>query len=110
VNQRCARCRRPLTEDERFYYEIHCEACERIFMDAMDGCRTAPCQSRGGSAIEVCVNTVTGMVGSWVIAYFCMKLIPDRATAAAVTVAGCTVWSLVRGYCIRRYFTRTEYA
>ncbi|MNK29181.1 hypothetical protein D3C87_475710 [compost metagenome] len=61
-------------------------------------------QTRRQSAVEVVTNTAAGMLGSWVIAYATMSAISDRATAAAVTVAGCTVWSLARGYWIRRRF------
>lgn len=63
-------------------------------------------QSRRQSAVEVVTNTAAGMAGSWVIAYVTMSVVQDRSTAAAVTVAGCTVWSLVRGYFIRRRFER----
>lgn len=61
-------------------------------------------QTRRQSIIEVTTNTAIGMVGSWLITYAGMTLIADRATAATVTVIGCTVWSLVRGYWIRRRF------
>lgn len=61
-------------------------------------------QTRRQSIIEVTTNTAIGMVGSWLITYACMTLIADRTTAATVTVIGCTVWSLVRGYWIRRRF------
>lgn len=65
-------------------------------------------QTRRQSVIEVITNTFVGMAGSWVIAYLTLLAIQDRAMAATVTVLGCTVWSLMRGYWIRRRFTRLE--
>lgn len=58
--------------------------------------------------IEVGTNTVVGMAGSWAISYTCIVTIKDHALAAAAAVAGCTIWSLVRGYWIRRRFARLE--
>lgn len=61
-------------------------------------------QSRKQSCIEVATGTGIGMVGSWLISfasYACIESLPLATTAAT---AGCTVWSLVRGYCVRRYF------
>lgn len=63
-------------------------------------------QTRLHSAAEVVTNTATGFIGSWVIAFFVMTTFEDRATAATITVLGCTVWSLVRGWTIRRAFNR----
>ncbi len=60
------------------------------------------------SAFEVGTNTVLGLVGSWFICYASMVLFSDRGAAAAAAVAGCTVWSLVRGYALRRYFERRQ--
>lgn len=54
-------------------------------------------QTRRQSVIEVCTNTAAGMAGSWLITYITMTYIKDIALAAAITVAGCTIWSLVRG-------------
>jgi hypothetical protein len=65
-------------------------------------------QSRRQSIIEVVTNTFAGTVGSWLISYVAMTLIESRAIAATVTVIGCTVWSLARGYGIRRAFNRKQ--
>jgi hypothetical protein len=65
-------------------------------------------QSRRQSMIEVGTNTAVGMAGSWVISYASIVTIDDHAMAAAVAVAGCTIWSLVRGYWIRRRFASLE--
>jgi hypothetical protein len=58
--------------------------------------------------IEVLTNTITGLVGSWMIAYAVMTAIEDRELAATITVIGCTAWSLIRGWTIRRAFNRIE--
>lgn len=67
-------------------------------------------QTRRQALLEVTTNTLVGLAGSWAITYLVMATVDDRAVAAVVTVAGCTVWSLVRGYCIRRRFGRKEAA
>lgn len=66
-------------------------------------------QTRRHSTIEVCTNTFVGLIGSWLITYACMMTIDNRAAATTVATIGCTIWSLVRGYYIRRRFARTEY-
>lgn len=65
-------------------------------------------QTRRQSVIEVCTNTAVGMAGSWLITYATMSYVKDIALAAAITVAGCTIWSLVRGYWLRRRFAALE--
>lgn len=61
-------------------------------------------QTKRQSLIETLTSTFTGMIGSWLITMACLYNITDKTTAATVTVIGCTVWSLVRGYAVRRYF------
>lgn len=70
--------------------------------------RCTEVQSRRQSAIEVVTNTFAGMVGSWLIAYSTLVFVEDRVLAATITVVGCTIWSLARGYWIRRRFARLE--
>lgn len=65
-------------------------------------------QTRRSSMIEVFTNTFTGMRGSWAITYVGITTIDDKWTASIVTVISCTVWSLVRGWTIRRAFNRLE--
>lgn len=65
-------------------------------------------QTRRQSAVEVVTNTFVGMTGSWLITYGTLSLISDRVTSTTVTVIGCTIWSLVRGYWIRRRFAKLE--
>ena len=63
-------------------------------------------QSRRHSMIEVCSNTFIGMIGSWIITYLVISTIHNPMVAAPVTVLLCTIWSLVRGYFVRRHFAR----
>lgn len=63
-------------------------------------------QSRMHTALEVSSNTLIGMAGSWVLTWMCLALYEDRATAATATVLSCTVWSLLRGWVIRRTFNK----
>lgn len=63
-------------------------------------------QTKREAAIEVLTGTAIGMLGSWFITLFVMSYLPDRLQAATVTVLLCTLWSLVRGYPIRRYFSK----
>lgn len=63
-------------------------------------------QTQLQSMAETFTNTGLGAVGSWVIVYACFHYIPDKAVATTVSVFYCTVWSLVRGYCVRRWFNK----
>ncbi len=65
-------------------------------------------QSRLRSAAEVATNTTAGLIGSWLIAMAVMTNVIDRAAAATITTALCTVWSLARGWAIRRTFNRLD--
>jgi hypothetical protein len=66
-------------------------------------------QTKQHSLLEVMINTLIGLFGSWLIAYGVMTAIEDRALASMITVAGCTVWSVARGWTVRRVFNRWEY-
>lgn len=61
-------------------------------------------QTRRQSMIEVATGTSVGMLGSFCIAYAVMLAFDDRVTAASITTALCTVWSICRGYTLRRLF------
>ena len=64
-------------------------------------------QSRIGSFIESNVNTFVGFVGSLLIWEFVVKPLWQLDTNfldnLAITLVF-TVWSIVRGYAVRRYF------
>lgn len=62
-------------------------------------------QSRRQSAIEAVSNTALGFLGSYLITYLAMKQLamPTEALSLVIVVL-CTVWSLVRGYWVRRFF------
>lgn len=63
-------------------------------------------QTKRQSMIEICTGTGIGFVGSWLIALACVHYFTGPvATTTAITTL-CTVWSLVRGYFLRRYFNR----
>lgn len=55
--------------------------------------------------LEVFANTFTGLLGSWLITYYCISFVPTPATAASLTTVICTIWSILRGYVFRRWFT-----
>lgn len=61
-------------------------------------------QSKRQSLIETCSNTGIGMIGSWLITIAVLYTIEDKMVASVVTVVLCTIWSLIRGYFIRRHF------
>lgn len=65
-------------------------------------------QSKRDSLLEANVNTWLGLAGSWVITYVAFKHIDNVLWATNVTVAGCTGWSLARGYYVRRFFERRQ--
>lgn len=61
-------------------------------------------QTRFQSTIEVATGTGIGMVGSWLISFAAYSCVDDLPVATTIATAGCTVWSLVRGYAVRRHF------
>ena len=61
-------------------------------------------QSKKQSLIETCTNTTIGMVGSWLITMGCLMLFTTPVGIATSTTILCTVWSLGRGYVVRRHF------
>lgn len=66
-------------------------------------------QSKKQSLKETLTNTFTGMAGSFAITMICLKIFTDPLAIAASTTVLCTLWSIGRGYTIRRYFnTKVE--
>ncbi len=65
-------------------------------------------QSKRESLIETATNTSIGYVGALVITWVCVKFIQQQELAVLAATSVCTVWSLVRGYTVRRYFNRTR--
>lgn len=66
-------------------------------------------QSKHESFLETNVNTWTGLVGSFTITAGCnFWMIPRFGIwwTSIVTVIFCTVWSLLRGYYVRRFFNK----
>lgn len=61
-------------------------------------------QSKKQSLIETCTNTTIGMVGSWLITMACLMFFTTPVGIATSTTILCTVWSLGRGYIVRRHF------
>ena len=61
-------------------------------------------QSKRHSALETATNTAVGFVGSYFITFGCFHLNADLATKTLYATLGCTVWSLLRGYYLRRLF------
>lgn len=61
-------------------------------------------QTKRQSWIETSTNTAIGIVGSWLITMGVLYAIDNKAIAGTITVLLCTVWSLIRGYMVRRYF------
>ncbi|MNC56419.1 hypothetical protein D3C75_1060160 [compost metagenome] len=67
-------------------------------------------QSKRQSLIETATSTSTGFVGSWLITAACFTYIPDKWAATTATTLLCTLWSLIRGYTVRRYFNKRNMA
>lgn len=65
-------------------------------------------QSRSKSVEEVLVNTFSGLIGSWIITITTITYIHNPWLASMVTVVGCTLWSLLRGFAIRRHYAGKE--
>ena len=65
-------------------------------------------QSKKQSMIETLSNTSIGMMGSWFITMGCLMLFTTPFGIATSTMILCTVWSIGRGYCVRRYFANKQ--
>ncbi len=63
-------------------------------------------QSQRLTALEVMTNTFTGLLGSWLISLYFISQDHTAVQTATVITAACTVWSILRGYVIRRLFNR----
>lgn len=68
-------------------------------------------QTKKQSMKETLTNTGVGMVGSWLITMGTFSVlgvsnVAGNALASTVATIGCTVWSVTRGYTIRRYFNK----
>ena len=63
-------------------------------------------QSKRLAILEVSTNTFTGLIGSWLITFYFVSGIRTPIETASIITATCTIWSLLRGYVIRRIFNR----
>lgn len=63
-------------------------------------------QSKKQSLKETLTNTFTGMAGSFAITMLCLQVFTDQYAIAVSTTVLCTLWSIGRGYTIRRYFNK----
>lgn len=61
-------------------------------------------QSKRQSLKETMTNTFVGMAGSFGITMLCLQFFTAQTAIAASTTFLCTVWSIGRGYAIRRYY------
>jgi hypothetical protein len=61
-------------------------------------------QSKKDSIKEVVCGTTIGMIGSWLITMLCLMFFTSPVGIATSTTILCTVWSLGRGYVVRRHF------
>lgn len=67
-------------------------------------------QSKKQSLKETLSNTFIGTIGSFLITLVTMHFVKDLTLASAIATVGCTVWSIVRGYSVRRYFNSQKEA
>lgn len=65
-------------------------------------------QSKAQSLKETLTNTFIGMLGSWCITMLVLQFCSGQVLIATITTIGCTVWSIARGYTIRRYFNNKQ--
>lgn len=63
-------------------------------------------QSKKQSLIETLSNTFLGMLGSFGITMGVLALFTQHWVIGVVTTVLCTVWSIARGYYVRRYFNK----
>lgn len=65
-------------------------------------------QSKAQSLKETLTNTFVGMAGSFGITMLCLQFFSEQVVIAATTTILCTVWSIARGYTIRRYYNKQQ--
>ena len=65
-------------------------------------------QSKKGTVIEILWNTGIGIIGSWLITFTVMHFEFTPAVTATLSCVLCTIWSIFRGYSIRRYFNKKQ--
>lgn len=65
-------------------------------------------QSKAQSLKETLSNTFIGTLGSFLITWVTLFFIKDIVLASAITTIACTVWSITRGYAVRRYFNSKQ--
>lgn len=65
-------------------------------------------QTKKQSLKETLTNTFTGMLGSFAITMGCLSVFTSSFAIAASTTVLCTVWSIGRGYFIRRWFNKQQ--
>lgn len=63
-------------------------------------------QTKRQSWIEVATSTTIGFFGSWLITIITLHVVDNKWWASTITVILCTIWSLIRGYQVRRFFNR----
>lgn len=61
-------------------------------------------QTRRQSLIETCSNTVLGCLGSFLITMVCLHFFTTDVGIAISTTLACTVFSIVRGFYVRRWW------
>lgn len=61
-------------------------------------------QTKRQTIIEISVNTFIGFIGSFIITYLILHLDLGAGLSASLVTIGCTIWSIIRQYFIRRYF------
>ncbi len=58
-------------------------------------------QSKKMSTVEILTNTSIGVIGSWLLTAYILKTTPGETTGFVLIF---TVWSIFRGYAVRRFF------
>lgn len=85
-----------------------CHRFERTAQGEKQAKQEVRAQSRRESLLEANVNTWLGMIGSFLITLGCNAWSPNIWWATILSVIGCTIWSLLRGYYVRRYFNKRQ--
>lgn len=63
-------------------------------------------QTKRLTTLEVLTNTFTGLLGSWLITVYFISGSGTPVQTATLITGACTVWSILRGYVIRRIFNK----
>lgn len=66
-------------------------------------------QTKKQMLTETVINTAIGFIGAYLISHFMIMKFSNTMYLALMITVACTLWSLVRGFCLRYYFNSSKW-